>query len=188
MGTLWSNGWRISRAVLSRPKGRGKSPFLAAVCLAEALGPVVPDDWDADGEPVGREWTCLGFKAKVRSMLDAYAIEPMEPFVNVPDGRVEFTTSAASSGEGFRPVFGVFDQTESWLPSKGCSRVRLASHYSALVKVVSRPDGDRCPVSAVQACSVDSGLSHCARWRRRPGVEVLPNRRSGGEGLPRLLR
>lgn len=136
------NGRRIRRAVLSRPKGWGKSPLLAALCMAEALGPVVPDGWDADGEPVGREWTSLGFKAKVQIVAvsedqtantwdpllemarhgpvrDAYAIEPMESFVNVPDGRIEFTTSAASSREGFRPVFSVMDQTESWLPSNG---------------------------------------------------------------------
>lgn len=136
------NGRRIRRAVLSRPKGWGKSPLLAALCLAEALGPVVPDGWDADGEPVGREWTSLGFKAKVQIVAvsedqtantwdpllemarhgpvrDVYAIEPMESFVNVPDGRVEFTTSAASSREGFRPVFSVMDQTESWIPSNG---------------------------------------------------------------------
>ena len=34
-------GRRIKqRAVLSRPRGWGKSPFLAAICCAEALGPV----------------------------------------------------------------------------------------------------------------------------------------------------
>ncbi|GAA1160859.1 hypothetical protein F4556_005193 [Kitasatospora gansuensis] len=141
-GRALNNGRRIRRGVLSRPKGWGKSPILAALCLAEALAPVVPDGWDADGEPVGREWTSLGFKAKVQLVAvsedqtantwdpllemarngpvgDNYDIEPMESFVNVPRGRVEYVTSSGTSREGFRPVFSVMDQTESWTPSNG---------------------------------------------------------------------
>ena len=34
------------RAVLSRPRGWGKSPFLAAICCAEAMAPVLCDGWD----------------------------------------------------------------------------------------------------------------------------------------------
>jgi hypothetical protein len=30
----------------------------AAACL-EALGDVVPDGWDADGQPVGRPWASI---------------------------------------------------------------------------------------------------------------------------------
>lgn len=56
----------VRRAVLSRPKGWGKSPLVAAVCLFEALGPAVMDGWDADGQPVGREWHSLGFMPKVQ--------------------------------------------------------------------------------------------------------------------------
>ncbi|MCP9997834.1 hypothetical protein LUX34_23100 [Streptomyces werraensis] len=44
---------RYRRAVLSRPKGWGKSPLLAALTCAEALADVVPDGWDSSGEPVG---------------------------------------------------------------------------------------------------------------------------------------
>ncbi|WP_431781713.1 terminase [Streptomyces chumphonensis] len=141
-GRALNNGRRIRRAVLSRPKGWGKSPLVAALCLAEALADVVPDGWDAAGEPVGRPWTSLGFKAKVQIVAvsedqtantwdpllemarngpvgDAYDIEPMETFVNVPRGRVEFVTSSGTSREGFRPVFSAMDQTESWVRSNG---------------------------------------------------------------------
>ncbi|MGV9271573.1 terminase [Kitasatospora sp. NPDC003701] len=141
-GRALNNGRRIRRAVLSRPKGWGKSPFLSGLCLVEALAPVVPDGWDASGEPVAREWTSLGFKAKVQlvavsedqtantwdplltmaregPVADAYDIEPMESFVNVPDGRIEYVTSSGTSREGFRPVFSVMDQTESWSPTNG---------------------------------------------------------------------
>ena len=118
------------------------SPLLAGLCLVETLGDVVLDGWDADGEPVGRPWSSLGFKAKAQvvavsedqtgntwdpllemaregPVLDAYDIEPMETFVNVPRGRIEYTTSAAISREGFRPVFCALDQTESWVVSNG---------------------------------------------------------------------
>ncbi|KDN83464.1 terminase [Kitasatospora cheerisanensis] len=141
-GRALNNGRRIRRAVLSRPKGWGKSPLLAALCLAEAVAPVVPDGWDANGEPVAREWTSLGFKAKVQLVAvsedqtantwdpllemarngpvgDEYGLEALESFVNVPDGRIEYVTSSGTSREGFRPVFSVMDQTESWTTTNG---------------------------------------------------------------------
>lgn len=148
-GNALVNARRVRRAVLCRPKGWGKSPLLAALCLVEALGDVVMDGWDADGEPVGRPWTSLGFKAKAQivavsedqtantwdpllemaregPVYNAYDIEPMETFVNVPRGRIEYTTSAATSREGFRPVFAALDQTESWITSNGGHKLAAA--------------------------------------------------------------
>ncbi len=136
------NARRVRRAVYSRPKGHGKSPLLAALCLVEALADVVFDGWDANGQPVGRPWSTLGFKPAVQIVAVSedqtqntwtpllemaregpvarhYPIDAMETFVAVPKGRIEFTTSAARSREGFRPVFAVMDQTESWVPSIG---------------------------------------------------------------------
>lgn len=136
------NARLVRRGVLSRPKGWGKSPLVAALCIVEALADVVPDGWDAEGRPVGRPWASLGFKPKTQvvavsedqtantwdPLLEmcregpvgrAYDIEPMETFVTVPRGRIEFTTSEARSREGFRPVFAALDQTESWVPSIG---------------------------------------------------------------------
>ena len=138
----------IRRGVLSRAKGWGKSPIVAAITLGEAIGPAVPDGWDADGEPVGRSWVSLGAKAKAQilgvsedqtantwdPLLDMVrngplvsepGVEAMETFVNVPRGRVEFVTSSAVSREGFRPVFAVLDQTESWTLGNG--GVKLAA-------------------------------------------------------------
>lgn len=132
----------VRRALLSRPKGWGKSPLVAALCLLEALGDVVMDGWDANGQPVGRPWHDVGLKpliqiigvseeatantwlpcidmARNSPVYDNYDIEPMETFINVPRGRIQPVTSAASSREGFRPVFAVCDQTESWIPSNG---------------------------------------------------------------------
>jgi phage terminase large subunit-like protein len=139
---------RYRRGVLSRPKGWGKSPLLAAIACAEALAPVVPDGWDADGQPVGRPWCDLRTPwvqlaavsedqtrnawAPLLEMLregpavDLHpGLEPLDSFVNLPKGRMEFVTSAATSREGNRPVFAVLDQTEEWRPSNG--GVRLAA-------------------------------------------------------------
>jgi hypothetical protein len=133
---------RIRRGVLSRPKGWGKSPVVGALCIVEALAPVVPDGWDADGEPVGRPWTSLGFKAKTQVVavsedqttntwdpilemiregpLSSWpGVEALDTFVTVPRGRIDYTTSSAVSREGFRPVFAAMDQTESWTASNG---------------------------------------------------------------------
>jgi hypothetical protein len=145
-GRSLNNGRLVRRAVLSRPKGWGKSPVVAALCLAEALAPVVLDGWDAEGQPVGREWHTLGFKPKVQILavsedqtvntwdpclemartgpvFDNYDIDPMETFISVPRGRIEAVTSSGTSREGFRPVFAAMDQTESWVPSAGGPRL-----------------------------------------------------------------
>lgn len=139
---------RYRRAVYSRPKGAGKSPLMSAICAAEGLGPVVPDGWDADGQPVGRPWSDIRTPwvqiaatsedqtknawAPLLEMLregpvmDAYpGLDPMDTFVALPKGRIEFVTAAATSREGNRPVHICCDQTESWTPANG--GVRLAA-------------------------------------------------------------
>lgn len=143
-----ATGKRIyRRAVFSRPKGSGKSPFLAAIAAAEALAPVLPDGWNAEGEPVGRPWSSVRTPwvqiaaVSEDQTANAYSplldmlrlgpvmghypgLEPMQSFVNLPFGRIEAVTSAATSREGNRPVFCVADQTEEWkVPNGG---VRLA--------------------------------------------------------------
>lgn len=141
-GRSMINGRKVRRAVLCRPKGWGKSPVVAGLCLVEAVGDVVMDGWDAAGQPVARPWNSLGFKPKVQivavsedqtantwepcldmarngPIYDNYDIDPMETFINVPRGRIEAVTSSGTSREGFRPVFSAMDQTESWKPSNG---------------------------------------------------------------------
>lgn len=132
------------RGVISRPKGWGKSPLLGALCVVEALADVVPDGWDADGEPVGKPWakvrtpyvqlaavsedqviqnTWAPLLEMVRSgpVLDNFpGLEALETFVNLPRvGKIEYVTASATSREGNKPVFAVLDQTESWTASNG---------------------------------------------------------------------
>lgn len=135
------------RARWSRAKGHGKSPLMSAVGIGEALAPVVPAGWDADGRPVGMPWSEIRTPwvqfaavsedqtrnawAPLLEMLrdgpvvDEYDIEPLDTFVNLPRGRIEPVTASATSREGNRPIWVGMDQTEEWRPSNG--GVRLAA-------------------------------------------------------------
>jgi hypothetical protein len=178
VGAKLSNARVIHRAILSRGKGWGKSPLLAALAITEACGPVLMDGWDADGQPVGRRWDSLGFRAKTQVIAtsedqtantweplldmvrnerfldseDGEGVDPMDTFVKLPRGRIEFTTSSATSREGGRPVFAVLDQTESWTPTNG-GRKLAASVRRNLTKV--------------QGCSVETPNAY------RPGDESV---------------
>lgn len=145
---------RIRRGVLSRPRGWGKSPLLAAIACAEALGPVVPDGWDASGEPVGMSWdrirTPLVQVAAVSEdqtqntwgpllemlrmgpVIDEYpGLEPLDTFVNLPRGKIDQVTSSATSRKGNKALFAVLDQTEEWTPSNGGKRLAQVMRSNA---------------------------------------------------------
>ena len=129
------------RGVLSRAKGWGKSPIMGALGALEALGPVLFDGWDADGRPVGKPWSevrtpLVQFAAlnedqtrnayepmlemlREGPVIDEYDIDPMDSFVALPKGRIEFITAAALSKEGMKPVFAAMDQSEGWTKSNG---------------------------------------------------------------------
>lgn len=129
------------RAVWSRPKGHGKSPLMGALGCLEALADVVPDGWDANGRPVGKPWSevrtpLVQFAAvnedqtrnafdpllemlRQGPVMDYYDIDPMETFVALPKGRIEYITAAATSKEGNRPIWAALDQTEGWVKSNG---------------------------------------------------------------------
>ncbi|MEU0078550.1 hypothetical protein ABZY58_11690 [Micromonospora tulbaghiae] len=118
-----------------------KSPFLASIALAEALAPVVPDGWTADGDPVGRPWADIrtprvGVLAVSEQqtgntwapllemcdgpLMDAYpGLEPMDTFVALPRGKIERITSSARTVKGAPFIHCVLDQTEEWVPSNG---------------------------------------------------------------------
>jgi len=130
------------RAVLSRPRGWGKSPFLAAIGIAEGLFDVCFDGWDASGQPVGRPWsqtrvplvlvTAVNEDQVMRNTwrvllemlregpaVNEFDIEPMDSFVNLPSGRIEPATSSGRAAKGARAVCSIMDQTEEWVAGNG---------------------------------------------------------------------
>lgn len=145
---------KYNRGVLGRPRGWGKSPLLAALACVEALGPVVPDGWDAEGQPVGKPWAevrtpfvqlaavsetqtrntwapvleMLREEAPIHGMVTG--LDPMESFVALPNrGRMEQVASSARTIKGARAVFAVLDQSEEWVPGNG--GVKLANTMRA---------------------------------------------------------
>lgn len=136
----------IHRSVLMRGRGWGKSPFVAAIMIAEGMFEVVPDGWDSDGHPVAKPWS------KVRtpyvaiaavteeqtkntwepllemlrngSAPDEFNCEPMDSFVALDRGRIAPITASPVSIKGFKAVAASMDQTETWLRSN--SGVKLA--------------------------------------------------------------
>lgn len=131
--------FRYQRGLLGRPRGWGKSPLLAALAAVEALGDVLFDGWDAEGQPVGRPWstvrTPLVHIAAVSEeqtrntwqplqemlalgpVIDEYpGLEPLDTMINLPRGRIQQVTASPRSVKGAPIVFAVLDQTEEWVP------------------------------------------------------------------------
>ncbi|MGW2708064.1 terminase [Streptomyces sp. NPDC001356] len=131
----------IHRALLSRPRGWGKSPFVGAIALAEACADVVADGFDANGEPVGRPWHSirtplvriaavtedqtdntwipLREMARGRSLSTDYGLEVLDTVIYLPRGEISPITSSATSAKGDPACFASLDQTEEWKASNG---------------------------------------------------------------------
>ncbi|MDP9825213.1 hypothetical protein [Kineosporia succinea] len=187
---------RYRRAVISRPKGWGKSPLLSAWIIAESLAPVVPDGWDAHGQPVARPWAELRtpwaqvcatsaeqtanawvpLLEMIRggSVVDEYDLDPMDTFIAMPKGRIEPVTAAATSREGNRPIACLLDQTESWLPANG--GVRLAA-------TLRRNLGKTGGVSVEAPNAYFPGLESVAEDSARYWSAIQEGRTQGDDGL-----
>lgn len=131
------------RGVLSRARGWGKSPLLAALACLEAIGPAVFDGWDENGRPLGKPWsqvrtplvhvaavsekqvanTWLAMLEMLRDEAPVHdylpGINPMSTFIDLPRGRIEKVASSARSVKGARAMFSVMDQTEEWVEANG---------------------------------------------------------------------
>lgn len=132
---------KIQRALLGRPRGFSKSPVLGAIMLCEGLGPVVPEGWDSDGQPVGVPWSeHISFLGQVTAVnedqtkntwramqvmcegpvVDNYpGLEPMDTMMNIPGGVIEQRTSSGRGIKGSPSQFVVLDQTEEWVKGNG---------------------------------------------------------------------
>lgn len=126
-----------SRGVLRRPKGWGKSPFVAALALNELCGPCRFGGWDADGKPVAipvsAAWVQLAGvseKQTTNTMSMVLAMVAESPIIDdygldigltriftAAGGRLEPITASAPTAEGARPTFVVEDETHHWTES-----------------------------------------------------------------------
>lgn len=130
------------RGCLSRPRGWGKSPVAAAMCLAEFDGPVTHDGWDAEGEPVGVRWrtplvqivgvsedqaenTWRPLLEMIRNgpLADAPYIDPGLQRVVKAGGKMEPVTAEGKTRKGAQTTFAVLDQTELWDKANGGVRL-----------------------------------------------------------------
>ena len=125
------------RGLIGRPRGWGKSPLLAALCAVEALGDVVPDGWDSEGQPVGRPWrsvrtplvqlaavseeqTMNSWQPLLEMMrggpvMDEFpGLQPFDTQIVLPRGRIEQVTASAGTVKGAPATFAILDQTEEW--------------------------------------------------------------------------
>lgn len=127
------------RGLLMRPKGWGKSPFLAAICSAELLGPVRFSHFDkVSGEPVGKpvpsphiqlvavsEAQTENTMSLIREMLqlgpasDNYYLDIGRSRILSRHGRIEPVTANAKTREGQRVTFACLDETHLWDQSNG---------------------------------------------------------------------
>ncbi len=126
---VWTRGGE-----LVQPQKAGKSPFGAAVALAEAAGPVRFAGWDANGEPVGVEWNTplivITAQSEDQSSNVWDALLPMvelsDLHADIPDtgltrinlpggGKLMPSTSSAKSRQGARATFVVQDEVQGWL-------------------------------------------------------------------------
>ena len=141
------------RGGLMEPKGAGKSPLGAFICLFEFAGPAIPDGFDAKGRPVGRPWGSLDAPpawvqvagvAEDSAASNVYALIFEALSVNggkaardlgIDEGRtrlylkdrpaakLEAVTTSAGAREGQRLTFGLLDETMLWTPTSGGTRL-----------------------------------------------------------------
>lgn len=136
------------RGCSRRSKGWGKSPREAAKAIAALCGPVVPDGFDASGEPVGRPLGTRGGDPNPWVQIAAVSEDQTEntysvihQLLNANDGRaaddlridvgltrcvlrdrpgkLDPVTAAAGSREGQPVTEAVMDETHLWLPRNG---------------------------------------------------------------------
>src|ERR1700749_1654962 len=137
------------RAVLERPKGWGKSPFVACIVAAELLGPTYFSHWELGGKrlkgwafgakPMGRqnpepliqiaaisEAQVENSYGPLMNMLllgpaaERYGLDVLQSKVTPPQGfKVERVTASPRSREGRQTTFAVADESWLWVPAEG---------------------------------------------------------------------
>lgn len=129
----------VHRAAIMKPRGWGKSPFVGAIMIAEAMFDVVPVGWDAQGQPVAAPWSrfrtpyvavAAVTEEQTRntwdpilemlrngSAPDVFGCDPMDTFVALDRGSIRQITSSPNSAKGGPVIAASLDQTETWVAS-----------------------------------------------------------------------
>ncbi|MGZ0151884.1 hypothetical protein ACXJJ3_32830 [Kribbella sp. WER1] len=128
--------------VLRRPKGWGKSPFLAALAIIELIGPCRFGGWNEDGTPYAiphpMPWVQLAAVSETQTkntmsmvlamLAESPAVEEYQLDLGLTRifvgpggiyGRLEPVTAASRTLEGGRPTFVVMDETHHWVEGNG---------------------------------------------------------------------
>lgn len=131
--------WLYNRGVRRLAKGSGKSPFAAALALAELLGPVRFDRFDpkSTGGVIGKtmsmplvqiaatsERQTANTMRMIRAMAHKksdlakkYYLEVGKTYIEtIEGGKLEQITSSAGTAEGAESSFTIGDETEHWTP------------------------------------------------------------------------
>jgi phage terminase large subunit-like protein len=128
----------VRRAVFSRSKGRAKSELGAMLVCAEALGPVRFRGWDHDGRPLagpvqaayipvvateegqaGNVFEAVEFMLREGPVSRTPGLDVGQTRVFLPDGgRIRPVTARATSKEGGRETFAIFDETHLFVGSE----------------------------------------------------------------------
>jgi hypothetical protein len=152
------------RGAARRSKGWGQSPREAVKAIVALVGNVVPDGFDANGEPVGRPWgtgnspnpwvqiaavsedqtdNTYSVLHELLTANDGRAADELRIdvgltrcFLRDRPGKLEPVTAAAGSREGQPVTDAVLDETHLWTPRNG--GVKLAN---ALKRNVSKMGG-----------------------------------------------
>lgn len=195
----------IRRAVFSRAKGRAKSELAAALACAEALGPVRFSGWDHDGRPLGAPVTAPYIPIlateegqaghvyqHIEFMLREGAVSRL-PGLDVGltrtylpgGGFIRPLTAKATSKEGGRETFAVFDETHLYVTAelrnlhatirRNLSKRKAAEPWALETTTMYAPDEESiAELSHRYAQSIASG-------ERKDRSFLFDHREAGGE-------
>lgn len=125
--------YAFRKGVFRRVKGHGKDPLVAAMALAELVGPVDFSHFDEDGLPVGRRrpaaWIQLAaisqdqtkntikmFRPLISDRLQTeYRLDVKKTMIDEPEGgAIEAITSNPDAIEGNRPTLVILNEIQWW--------------------------------------------------------------------------
>ena len=132
--------WLFNLAVRRQAKGKGKSPFAAALALFEFLGPARLDGFDdrvlggcvgkqvpmplvqivaaAESQTKNTMRYVRAFCPKGGQLAQKYDIDVGKTqFYRLPEGSLEVITSSFTAAEGAQSTFAVGDEPEHWTPT-----------------------------------------------------------------------